>query len=79
MDIQKGSTKIDVYLVQLLNRVRRKAIFRQYDLFTQYISEVPELLKKALYTQSNSTSQLYHDWKVLSLGPLNPLTRSDGV
>jgi hypothetical protein len=38
IDIQIGSTKIDVYLVQLLNRVRRKAIFLQYDLFTQYIS-----------------------------------------
>jgi hypothetical protein len=34
---------------------RRKSIFRQYDRFTQYISEVPEFLKKALYTQ-----QLYN-------------------
>lgn len=61
IDIQIGSTKIDMYLVQLLNRVRRKAIFhRMISSPTESnISEVPEL--KALYMQSNSTLQLYHD------------------
>jgi hypothetical protein len=45
-----GSTKIGAYLVQLLNRVRWKAIFRQSSLHL-CISKVPELLKKALYAE----------------------------